>query len=121
MQSELDKVLSELYTSNKKLAEQLLEREIISTEQLEKLLGDEQLPLGQLLVEEKLILKYELKRALLEQQFNGKRLGEILVEQQAISQEQLDKILRKQSWQLEQSSLNNSHYLLSVLFGDLIL
>jgi len=121
MQSELDKVLSELYTSNKKLAEQLVEKQIISAEQLEKLLGDEQLPLGQLLVEERLILKYELKRALLEQQFSGKRLGEILVEQKAISAEQLEKVLSKQSWQLEQISLNNSNYLLSVLFGDLSL
>ncbi|WP_052672271.1 hypothetical protein [Aliterella atlantica] len=121
MQSELDKVLSELYTSNKKLAEQLLERQVISANQLEKLLGDEQLPLGQLLVEEKLIFQYELKKALLEQQFSGRRLGEILVDQQAISAEQLEKILRKQAWQLEQISLNNSHYLLSVLFGELTL
>lgn len=104
MQSELDKVSSDLYRSNKKLAEQLLEKQIISAVQLEKILGDEQIPLGQLLIEERLILKYELELALLEQQYNSKKLGEILVEQQAISPEQLEKILIKQAWQVEKNS-----------------
>lgn len=107
MQSELDKVLAELYSSNKKLAAQLLEKQIISVVQLEKLLGYEQIPLGQLLLEEKLILQYELKIALLEQQLNNKKLGEILVEQQAISSEQLAKILRKQAWQIEKKKMNS--------------
>jgi len=75
MPSELDEFLAELYSSNQKLAEYLLEKQIISAEQLEKLLGNEQLPLGQLLIEERLILQYELKKALLEQQFNRKKLG----------------------------------------------
>lgn len=108
MQSELDKVLADLYSSNKRLAEQLLEKQIISAAQLEKLLGNEQIPLGQLLLEDKLILQYELKIALLEQQFSRKKLGEILVEQQAISPEQLAKILRKQAWQIEKSNMNNT-------------
>ena len=107
MQSELDEFLAELYSSNQKLAEYLLEKQIISAEQLEKLLGNEQLPLGQLLIEERLILQYELKKALLEQQFNSKKLGQILVEHQAISQEQLDKILKRQSWQNQKSSISN--------------
>ena len=108
MQSELDKVLADLYISNKKLAEHLLEKQIISAVQLEKLLGNEQMPLGQLLIEERLILQYELKIALLEQQLSSKKLGEILVEQHAISLEQLDKILKKQAWQVEKSSVNNT-------------
>lgn len=108
MQPELDKVLADLYISNKKLAEQLLEKQIISAVQLEKLLGNEQMPLGQLLIEERLILQYELKIALLEQQLSSKKLGEILVEQHAISLEQLDKILKKQAWQVEKSSVNNT-------------
>jgi len=107
MQSELDKVLADLYSSNKKLAEQLLEKQIISTVQLEKLLGNEQMPLGQLLLEEKLILQYELKIALLEQQLNSKKIGEILVEQQAISPEQLAKVLYKQAWQIEKSNMSS--------------
>jgi hypothetical protein len=107
MQSELDKVLTDLYSSNKKLAEQLLENQIISTEELDKLLGNQQMPLGQLLVEEKLILQYELKIALLEQQLNSKKLGEILVEQQAISPEQLTKVLYKQAWQIEKNKMSN--------------
>lgn len=44
MQSELDKVLADLYSSNKKLAEQLLEKQVISAVQLEELLGNEQMP-----------------------------------------------------------------------------
>ncbi len=104
MQSGLDKVLADLYSSNKKLAEQLLEKQIISVAQLDKLLDKEQKPLGQLLLEDKLILQYELKIALLEQQLNSKKLGEILVEQQAISQEQLARILYKQAWQIEKHS-----------------
>lgn len=107
MQTELDRVLADLYSSNKKLAEQLLEKQIISTKELEKLLGNEQIPLGQLLLEEKLILQYELKIALLEQQLNSKKLGEILIEQQAISPEQLAKILYKQAWQIEKSKMSN--------------
>lgn len=103
MPSDLDKVLAELYSSNKKLAEHLLEKQIISADKLEKFLGNEQLPLGQLLIEEKLILKYELKKALLEQQINGKKLGKILVEQQSISPEQLEKVLKRQSWQVEKA------------------
>ncbi len=110
MQSELDKVLADLYSSNKKLAEQLLEKQVISAVQLEELLGNEQMPLGQLLLEEKLILQYELKIALLEQQLNSKKLGEILVEQQAISSEQLAKTLHKQAWQIEKKNMNSISY-----------
>lgn len=107
MESELDRILADLYRRNKRLAKQLLEKQIISVEELEKLLGNEQIPLGQLLLDEKLILQYELKIALLEQQLNSKKLGEILVEQQAISLEQLTKVLHKQAWQIEKSKMSN--------------
>ena len=106
MESELDRILADLYSRNKRLAEQLLEKQIISVEELEKLLGNEQSPLGQLLLDEKLILQYELKIALLEQQLNRKKLGEILVAQQAISLEQLTKVLYKQAWQIEKSKMS---------------
>ena len=106
MESELDRILADLYKRNKKLARQLLEKQIISVAQLEKLLGNEQIPLGQLLLDEKLILQYELKIALLEQQLNRKKLGEILVAQQAISLEQLTKVLHKQAWQIEKSKMS---------------
>ncbi len=106
MESELDRILVDLYRRNKKLAKQLLEKQIISVEELEKLLGNEQILLGQLLLDEKLILQYELKIALLEQQLNNKKLGEILVEQQAISSEQLTKVLHKQAWQIEKSKIS---------------
>ena len=106
MESELDRILADLYSRNKKLARQLLEKQIISVAQLEKLLGNEQIPLGQLLLDEKLILQYELKIALLEQQLNRKKLGEILVAQQAISLEQLTKVLCKQAWQIEKSKMS---------------
>ncbi len=107
MESELDRILADLYRRNKRLAKQLLEKQIISVEELEKLLGNEQIPLGQLLLDEKVILQYELKIALLEQQLNSKKLGEILVEQQAISLEQLTKVLHKQAWQIEKSKMSN--------------
>ena len=107
MESELDRILADLYNRNEKLAKQLLDKQIISVAQLEKLLGNEQIPLGQLLLDEKLILQYELKIALLEQQLSSKKLGEILVEQQAISSEQLTKVLHKQAWQIEKSKMSN--------------
>ncbi len=107
MESELDRILADLYSRNKRLAKQLLEKQIISVEELEKLLGNEQIPLGQLLLDEKVILQYELKIALLEQQLNSKKLGEILVEQQAVSLEQLTKVLHKQAWQIEKSKMSN--------------
>ena len=98
MESELDRILISLYKKNKKLAEHLLGKQVISSEQLKELLGNKQILLGQLLIEKGLILKYELKIALLEQQLSSKRLGEILVEQQAISPEQLSDTLCKQTF-----------------------
>jgi len=98
MESELDRISFSLHKKNKTLAEHLLEEQVISPEQLEELLGNKQILLGQLLIEEGLILKYELKIALLEQQLSGKKLGEILVEQQAVSPEQLSNTLRKQDF-----------------------
>ena len=107
MESELDRILVSLYIKNKKLAEQLLEKQVISATQLNKLLGKESILLGQLLVEEGFILRYELKIALLEQQVSRKKLGEILVEQQTISTEQLAKSLRQQAWQEEKNNTYN--------------
>jgi hypothetical protein len=98
MESELDRISFSLHKKNKILAEHLLEQQVISTEQLEELLGTKRIPLGKLLIEEGLILKYELKIALLEQQLSDKKLGEILLEQQAISPEQLSNTLRKQTF-----------------------
>ncbi len=101
IQSELDRALAELYISNQKLAYQLLERQIISPEQLDTILGDERIPLGQLLIQEKLIFKPELDQALAEQRVNNKKIGEILVEKQIISPYQLERTLKKQdSWQI---------------------
>ncbi len=100
IQSELDRALAELYISNQKLAYQLLERQIISPEQLDTILGDERILLGQLLIQEKLIFKPELDQALAEQRVNNK-IGEILVEKQIISPYQLKRTLKKQdSWQI---------------------
>lgn len=107
MESELDRISVSLYSSNKKLAKHLLEKQIISATQLNKLLGKESILLGQLLVEDGFILQYELKIALVEQQVSRKKLGEILVEQQAISTEQLAKSLRQQAWQEEKNNTYN--------------
>lgn len=72
-QSELDLTLSELYINNQKLAYQLLERQTISSEQLDKILGNEWIPLSQLLRQEKLIFKPELDQALAEQRISRKK------------------------------------------------
>ena len=47
MEFELDRILADIYSRNKKLAKQRLDKQIISVAQLEKLLGNEQIPLGQ--------------------------------------------------------------------------
>ena len=94
--TKVEQATAELYSSNKKLAHQLLEKKIISSEQLDILLGNIQMQLGQLLIQEKLIFKPELELALTEQQESNKKLGEILVEKNIISPYQLDRTLRKQ-------------------------
>lgn len=94
--TKVEQATAELYSSNKKLAYQLLEKKIISSEQLDILLGNIQMQLGQLLIQEKLIFKPELELALTEQQESNKKLGEILVEKNIISPYQLDRTLRKQ-------------------------
>lgn len=93
--TKVEQATAELYISNKKLAYQLLEKKIISSEQLDRILGI-QMQLGQLLIQEKLIFKPELELALTEQQESNKKLGEILVEKNIISPYQLDRTLRKQ-------------------------
>ena len=93
--TEVEQATAELYIKNKELAYQLLEKKLISLEQLDILLGI-QMQLGQLLIQEKLIFKPELDLALIEQQKSNKKLGEILVEKNIISPYQLDRTLRKQ-------------------------
>ena len=93
--TEVEQATAELYIKNKELAYQLLEKKLISSEQLDILLGI-QMQLGQLLIKEKLIFKPELELALTEQQESNKKLGEILVEKNIISSYQLDRTLRKQ-------------------------
>ena len=93
--TKVEQATAELYISNKKLAYQLLEKKIISSEQLDRILGI-QMQLGQLLIQEKLIFKPELELALIEQQESNKKLGEILLEKNIISPYQLDRTLRKQ-------------------------
>ena len=46
MESELDKILFSLHKKNKILAEYLLEQQVLSTKQLEELLGNKRIPLG---------------------------------------------------------------------------
>ena len=91
--TELDQAIDELYSSNEKLALRLFKEKIISLEQLEQFLGNKQMPLGQILLQRKLIFKPELDQALVEQNGSNKKLGEILVEKNIITSEQLKKNL----------------------------
>jgi hypothetical protein len=89
----LDQAIAELYSSNKKLALRLFKEKIISLEQLEQFLGNDRMPLGQTLLQKKLIFKPELDQALVDQKGSNKKLGEILVEKNIITSEQLKRNL----------------------------
>lgn len=96
MQSQVQQELLELHQKNQELAAQLLAKKIISLEEMEKILSDERSKLGEILVKERLILKYELDQALKEQKITQKKLGEILIERRVIFPFQLERVLNRQ-------------------------
>lgn len=96
IQSQLQQELLEIHKKNQELAAQLLAKQIISLEELDKILIGEQNRLGEILVKERLVLKYELDQALQEQKMTQKKLGEILVEKRVIFPFQLERVLRRQ-------------------------
>lgn len=55
-----------------------------------------QLPLGELLVQKKLISSGQLERALIEQKVVNKRLGEVLLDTRVITRQQLQDVLKEQ-------------------------
>jgi len=96
IQAQLEQELLEIYRKNQELATQLLEKQILSLKDIEKVLGSERTLLGEILIKEKLILKYELELALKEQEKTQKKLGEILIERRMIFPFQLERVLIKQ-------------------------
>ena len=72
---------------------------MISQEKLEQVLVEQDIRLGQLLIQERLISEVELNRVLEEQRNSNKRLGELLLEEKLVPQEKLQKVVEKQYWQ----------------------
>ncbi|AFZ31118.1 hypothetical protein Glo7428_2616 [Gloeocapsa sp. PCC 7428] len=101
IQAHLQQELLEIHRKNQELAAQLLAKRIISSEELKRILSPEQIKLGEILIKERLILKYELEQALKEQTMSRKKLGEILIERRIIFPFQLERVLRKQGYQIK--------------------
>lgn len=96
IQSQFQQELLEIHKKNQELAAQLLAKQIISLEEIEKILLGERDKLGEMLVKERLILKYELEQALKEQKLTQKKLGEILIERRVLFPFQLERVLIRQ-------------------------
>ncbi|PPS44337.1 hypothetical protein [Chroococcidiopsis sp. TS-821] len=96
IQSQLQQELLEIQKKNQELAAQLLAKRIVSSEELKRILSPERSKLGEILIKEKLILKYELELALKEQEMSQKKLGEILIERRILFPFQLERVLKKQ-------------------------
>ncbi|HOJ43992.1 MAG TPA: chemotaxis protein CheA, partial [Syntrophorhabdaceae bacterium] len=72
---------------------------------LEMLANPDRKPLGEILVEEKIITKKELEEALEKQKQENKKIGEIIVEEKLITDKQLENILNKQKAKKEDQTI----------------
>ena len=66
---------------------------------LDQVLVEQNIMLGQLLIQEKLILQVQLEQALDSQPGSNKKIGQLLIEKNLISQDKLKITLAKQYWQ----------------------
>ncbi len=97
--TEVEYALTEQSKSRRKLGEILVERSLISQANLNQVLEEQHVLLGQLLIQSKVISQTQLASTLIWQRCRNQKLGELLVEKGLISQEQLEKLLEKQYWQ----------------------
>ncbi len=72
---------------------------MVSEAELDRVLTEQNMMLGKILLQENLISPVQLEQALSQQNYRRKKLGELLIEQEIISARQLEQILEKQYWQ----------------------
>ncbi|AFY78423.1 UDP-glucose-4-epimerase [Pleurocapsa sp. PCC 7327] len=74
------------------------EKKLITLAQLEKTLAEQNFKLGVLLLEKQVISATELEKLLQEQSASGMKLGELLVQKGLLCQNNLESVLKEQSW-----------------------
>ncbi|HOP85405.1 MAG TPA: chemotaxis protein CheA [Syntrophorhabdaceae bacterium] len=72
---------------------------------LEMLANPDRKPLGEILVEEKIIIKKELDEVLEKQKQENKKIGEIVLEEKLITDKQLENLLNKQKTKKEDQTI----------------
>ncbi len=77
----------------------LVEKQIVSSDKVNQALTEQNIHLGEILVDADLISLEQLDQVLGEQYLKNKKLGELLLEKKLVTSEQLEMTLRKQYWQ----------------------
>jgi UDP-glucose 4-epimerase len=74
------------------------EQKLVGFAELEEKLAKQNFKLGVLLLEKQIISRTDLEKVLEEQAATGKKLGELLVQKGLLGQKNLDSFLREQNW-----------------------
>ena len=72
---------------------------MVSLDKVHQALTEQNIRLGEILIEEDLISQEQLNQVLAEQYLKNKKLGELLLERKLVTPAQLEMTLRKQYWQ----------------------
>jgi len=97
-EEELEELLREQAGSQKRLGELLVEKGMISQEELDKALENQQIMLGEVLLKHQFISEEQLKKALEQQKETFQPLGEILIQAGWITDQEMEQALREQHW-----------------------
>lgn len=97
-EEQLEELLKEQSSSQKRLGELLVEKGMISQEDLDKALENQQILLGDILVKHNYITAEQLEIALKRQRETFQPLGEIIVQAGWITPQEMSHALREQHW-----------------------
>jgi hypothetical protein len=97
-EQELDAILREQSTTQKRLGELLVEKGMISQEELDRALENQQILLGEVLVKHNYITQQQLEIALQRQSQTFEPLGEILVREGWVTVQEMEQALKEQHW-----------------------
>lgn len=97
-EQELEELLKEQAVSQKRLGELLVEKGMISQEELDKALENQQILLGEVLLKHNYISEEQLKQALKQQKETFVPLGQILIQAGWITDQEMEQALREQQW-----------------------
>ncbi|MGA0199604.1 MAG: hypothetical protein ACO3NK_10880, partial [Prochlorotrichaceae cyanobacterium] len=97
-EEQLEELLREQSSSQKRLGELLVEKGMISQEDLDKALENQQILLGDILVKHNYITQEQLDIALKQQRETFQPIGEIVVQAGWITAQEMSHALKEQHW-----------------------